>query len=560
MSPGPRIARVRGPRRSAAGVDLHEWTLPRAPGPPYHRGGMSALRPSLARTSSRRGRVPDAADDGRDRPSAAPAAGAERHPLLGLQGSAGNAAVSRMVAGGRMLQRDGLLDTLADRLGDLTDSRPDEARLDAAEDLADFMSRSYITKNVKPSTGGGLFDAAYDPQTGDMVVTVRIAFAFQNGNIFDPAWLAAVGGIAGVVANGWTADQFIWTDEEKANWAARTISDIQGLWSEQYVFFTQKPDWEALPPVNVRVVIQEAPADGDDKAQWVVTVNKWPDDAGMEESMSWPADRSGNQSTGTLHESAADAGAVGGPDVRHFSRDTSTRQRYGQVDTDNPGIVFFAQGSSTVSAADATALRTFGATLGAPDIPPFPVTVTGHASAEGEEKRNMSLSEDRARNVSNEIVRGGAKVEPTVVAKGETGASEDPGFRNVEIDVGGFESDQRTALHEFGHMIGLDDEYPTADPATPGGAATARPVGARPDHSRLAERLIPGQQPIRAHHDESIMSNGEQVRPHHYVTFLEALGKMTGTEGTWGIRPGPGAGGRGPGDFPPPKPDGTRIA
>jgi hypothetical protein len=109
-------------------------------------------------------------------------------------------------------------------------------------------------------------------------------------------------------------------------------------------------------------------------------------------------------------------------------------------------------------------------------------------------------------------------------------------------------------------MIGLDDEYPTGDPATPGGPATARPVGARPDHSALAERLIPGQQPIRAHHDESILSNGEQVRPHHYVTFLEALGTVTGTTGSWGVRPAPSRV-NGPGDFPlpVPSPDGTAV-
>ena len=52
------------------------------------------------------------------------------------------------------------------------------------------------------------------------------------------------------------------------------------------------------------------------------------------------------------------------------------------------------------------------------------------------------------------------------------------------------------------------------------------------------------------------MSNGEQVRPYHYVTFLEALGNMTGTTGTWDIKPGPGAGAKGPGDFPTPAPGG----
>jgi hypothetical protein len=58
------------------------------------------------------------------------------------------------------------------------------------------------------------------------------------------------------------------------------------------------------------------------------------------------------------------------------------------------------------------------------------------------------------------------------------------------------------------------------------------------------------------------MSTGEAVKPYHYVTFLEALGTVTGTTGTWGIRPGPGGPGRqGPGDFPaPPGPDDPRVA
>ena len=51
------------------------------------------------------------------------------------------------------------------------------------------------------------------------------------------------------------------------------------------------------------------------------------------------------------------------------------------------------------------------------------------------------------------------------------------------------------------------------------------------------------------------MSNGEVVRPHHYVTFMEVLGKMTGTEGTWDIRPNVSA----PGDFDAPAPDGTAV-
>lgn len=468
------------------------------------------------------------------------------HPLLALQHATGNAAVSRLVTGG-----GGVL------------ARAPGPAVDTAlpADLVAFMGMSYITKDVKPTTGGGLFDMSYEPTTGDMQVTVRIAFEFVNGNLFDPTWLTAVGGIPGVIAKGWTFDQFIWTDDEKASWSQSAIAQVQDIWSERYVFFSQKPGWESLPPVNVRVVIAEAPVSGAGKAQWVVKVNKWPDDAGMTEAMTWPAVR-GDQNKGRLQESSADAGGAGEPDESSFRRTTATRQRYGQVDTDNPGTIRFPQGGATVSPADATALQTFGATLGAADIPPFPTTVTGHASAEGEEADNLTLSERRARAVADEIARGNPHKAPVVKGEGEVGAApDDPAWRIVRITVGAFESTQLTVAHEFGHMIGLDDEYPTGDPATPGGAATARPVGARPDHSRLAERLIPGQQPIQAHHDESILSNGEVVRPHHYVTFLEALGTATGTTGTWGVRPAPPKV-TGPGDFPvpSPSPDGSLPA
>jgi hypothetical protein len=71
--------------------------------------------------------------------------------------------------------------------------------------------------------------------------------------------------------------------------------------------------------------------------------------------------------------------------------------------------------------------------------------------------------------------------------------------------------------------------------------------------------LMPGQQPVQARHNDNIMSNGEVVRPHHYVTLLEALGITTGTTGFWDIAP---AAVHGPGDFPAPvaKPDGTATA
>jgi hypothetical protein len=97
-------------------------------------------------------------------------------------------------------------------------------------------------------------------------------------------------------------------------------------------------------------------------------------------------------------------------------------------------------------------------------------------------------------------------------------------------------------------MLGLGDEYASADTGS-------RPAGTPVAHSALAQRLIPGQQPILAKHSENIMSTGTDVKPHHYVTFLEVLGVMTGTAGQWDIKPAAPVG-----DFPAPTPDGTAVA
>jgi outer membrane protein OmpA-like peptidoglycan-associated protein len=420
-------------------------------------------------------------------------------------------------------------------------SPADQAKLD------ELMSTTYTRQDFHPSTGAGLFDAIYAPGDGLLTITVGISFNFANGNPADPDWVATVGGPA--AAARYTADQFNWTPEERTAWKENALTRVMAVWNRRYTFFTQKDCWkDTLPPVNVEIEIVERPATGPDKAHFVTTVNKWPTDPSESDQVRYPA-AGVDQETARFHESGADG--IENPDIDPVVRTTASRARYGQVTTDNPGTIQFPQNVAEPSAADKVRLRTFGATLGAADMPPFPLTLTGRSSAEGSDVRNMTLSEERARNVSNEIVAGGAKRQPAIVPLGEAGAAPTPEWRRVEIVVGDFQTQQTTVVHEFGHMFGLQDEYPTPDGGT-------RDVGTPVAHSALAERLIPGQQPILAHHDEDIMANGELVRPHHYVTFLEVLGAMTGTEGTWDIRP---AAVQGPGDFPvAPAPDGTAVA
>ena len=106
---------------------------------------MASPHVSSARTALPEGRR--AAPEEPDRPAFPVPAD---HPLIALQRDAGNAAVSRMLGENALLRQP---------VGPVAPPVADPA-------LAAFMAMSYIAKNVHPTTGRGLFDAAYEPSTG----------------------------------------------------------------------------------------------------------------------------------------------------------------------------------------------------------------------------------------------------------------------------------------------------------------------------------------------------------------------------------------------------------
>ena len=69
---------------------------------------------------------------------------------------------------------------------------------------------------------------------------------------------------------------------------------------------------------------------------------------------------------------------------------------------------------------------------------------------------------------------------------------------------------QKGGVHEYGHMVGLDDEYPVD-----GAIAHATMV-----RDALGTVLLEGK-------FNDIMSSGNQIKKQHYVTFLQALKDVT---------------------------------
>jgi hypothetical protein len=89
---------------------------------------------------------------------------------------------------------------------------------------------------------------------------------------------------------------------------------------------------------------------------------------------------------------------------------------------------------------------------------------------------------------------------------------------------------QTAVHHEAGHMLGLGDEYPGKASKLKGQVAHEKLVQAEFGHGIPRKR------------DGSIMSTGDDIKPWHGVTFLEALRGITGVEWSHSQRaltPGP---------------------
>jgi hypothetical protein len=172
----------------------------------------------------------------------------------------------------------------------------------------------------------------------------------------------------------------------------------------------------------------------------------------------------------------------------------------------------------------------------------MPIVVTGRASATGGSARNRQLSQERANVVAtyletNTAGTGGtasiAAERVTQVGTGAEGATEDDEWCRAEIVIGSGAA-QNTAAHEFGHMIGLGDEYA----APPGGilrtGGSAAPLGAAAGHNELTSRMGGGVVGAVGENTDSIMSLGNTVRPQHYAIFHHAIEQVTDEDWEYG--------------------------
>lgn len=373
-------------------------------------------------------------------------------------------------------------------------------------DLETFMAHTWGPMEYTTKIGG--FEAMYIPGTGQMVVSLRLAMNFLDG---DP----------GKAPPGTDPAQLTWTDAEKDLWSKAAIAQAQEAWSDRFQLKCTRPGFEALPPADVQVCVNcVEPA----QAHHQVDIHKLPE-TGERDDME------------NLYENPADVPGMSEPDSvnRQFYPAqplAENAQTCAPLQAVLPLSVPFEDGSWALTPSAQGSLDKVADALQVPGLPPFPLTVWGQADT-GETEENQAPSLEALADRRAQVVRGrleGVSPGEIQVSSG-TYTVDAPFLRSVDVDASTLDIEQNIWLHEFGHMLGLPDQY--ADTELP----WCRAPGDKVD---LPEFTVDGQEarPDLARDDERIMSCGNAFEPAHYSLFADALGQVTNMPGEWTILSG----------------------
>jgi outer membrane protein OmpA-like peptidoglycan-associated protein len=390
-----------------------------------------------------------------------------------------------------------------------------------------FRSRMFSAQNFKASYGYGNFDAFYWPAASLMSAIVKMKFNYVEADNTPPAatlwqmWLA-----------GQDITPFFWTNAEKTQFAEDYRNRVIARWSFAHTFRSNKPCWPfiAMPYVAPRVVDDVA------DAHFEVTVHKSP--GGIDYKSGFDSDNPGTagwRGTGDLYQSDVQEAA----NFRSDDVARSERQRLERaVAAAAASPILFAKDSAVIQPADLARLRTLAAAMNAknPSDPAIPITISGFASSEGPLARNEKLADDRANAVADALLAAGVPQPLIIVRSGPVGAPNDAANRKVDIVPsttfeGTYASNRYSvAEHEFGHTLGLPDEYVNNTTGKNGARQTAIDTLAATAGVAKPDRW--------GDVTASQMSGGVDVLPRHYLTLWEALGQMTSpdiTRNEWTI-------------------------
>lgn len=368
-----------------------------------------------------------------------------------------------------------------------------------------------------PSSQFGRFDARLTEDDA-LQITLRVFYDFVDGR---PE-----------VLPGYADREYRWTMAVETRFKDTFRQQVEEAWSGQYVFTS--PDGARRIPVSVAVREVATLA----AAHWRIRARHYPDDAPDSGASVCDAGQS-HYGPDCEHHREGPGLTWGAADFasNHWLPDPVRDLEVAPVDiwfeigSDEPPAGFLELPPSwLVTEADWSALLIGYA---------GEREATGGATP-GEVRPNMALARARTTSVLHALIEHtcrqeqGRVVEPDceqlaaerirVVNHGAYG--EAPyGERNlVQMHLHRHPM-LPTLPHEAGHMIGLGDEASDENWAV----GSALP---NPNYAALVEWYR--HEVVVRHDDEGIMSRGNVVRARHYVTFLEALAKLTGSS-DWSI-------------------------
>jgi len=312
--------------------------------------------------------------------------------------------------------------------------------------------------------------------------------------------------------------EFQWAADERDTWISELETLVETSWGGQHTFFLNQPQWQWIGAVV------DVDLDVGERAQG-------PDDHMSVESYRVPEGQSLRSYTddSTGRGISHNVGRGSSTDARDQTmRLASTTIGPKEYDLLKKTIEFDHDSAALTGAAESRLRRFISTFEGAPGDPrhqEISVELIAHCSSSGTAVYNRNLAERRAAAVRQFLTDNGfSQVDSRVVSdiRGEAGADQDSdnaADRKVELVVDGG-ARMVTANHEWGHALGLGDEYGT--------------VGADAGHDALVQDMtradgtnLPG---AVKEHNGGIMSYGNEVRPHHYATFHKGLEDVTDKE------------------------------
>jgi outer membrane protein OmpA-like peptidoglycan-associated protein len=473
--------------------------------------------------------------------------------VLALQRSAGNAAVSRALLA-RQPAPAAAPPTPSPVVAGPTGAPPQAVPVvgpstgDSARDLAaaDAFHKSGVRgpHAIQSSTGIGGFSATYSPAADALTLSIKGSVVFEDGiKAKGSGFEAGDPGLAPVLARmpppGPRRTAFLaafqWTPAEQAPFLADLARVVSDGWKEKHEFHVNRPQWQwigAKVLVDIQVRKQEAAGRAADDHFSIKTVKVPP--AGTTDASLQRGEQVNSLVAGDANRTNAfdQNMTLGSQDVN-----PSARPLLRTVP------VFFGHDSDKIRPAERTKIRNFaarwqGAAPGTAGSRPAKVELNAMTTASGKDEYNADLAQRRADAVRAELVAAGfnsvaTRVSDNPLGEAPAAGSEDANFRRVDMVPDGGQP-QTTAVHEFGHAFGLDDEYGAEFGA--GRPAAGTPV----DHDAATKKMtdagganLPG---AVVENNNNIMSVGGEVRPQHYSTFHEALRAITGIE-EWALGP-----------------------